>query len=414
MEWTFQSDHLWRELVWEAVADNFRITLNKICCMLKPEVFGNCHAVEPIGSTSPLDGDMMMINCDSNATDSVDWSVGLVDKLDGNNGSDASFQYTNPKGSKQPVQKKDKLVEIGGLDASFQYTNPKHSNQPVQKKKHDVEGVISFVENGELDISYQDKLLSVQPQPLLIVPSKPNESENFTFDCKSRGHSNNPLTKRNNDWERVDNMIDYRAESCFDAIIEYALISSGNSRPSNPLTENVGNPLKKLTEKVRKHLSYLGWEIEFMNKDASRFRYTSPEGKTYLSLRQVYQDLHQLAVEIYSPISPDDHRSVLSTYEDLEFPPVELQMNDLLCPLIEKPQPSEGKCTVPCLGDRVDIDGEYFPHAVVQYYFHGLDRKDAVQVSNLKSQAKKHLIFMGWTIWFSNRRGRREFRYLSP
>ena len=91
-------------------------------------------------------------------------------------------------------------------------------------------------------------------------------------------------------------MIDYRAESCFDAIIEYALISSGKSRPSNPLTENVGNPLKKLTEKVRKHLSYLGWEIEFMNKDAPRFRYTSPEGKTYLSLRQVCQDLHQLAV----------------------------------------------------------------------------------------------------------------------
>ena len=371
-EWTFQSDHLWRELVREAVADNFRITLNKMCCMMKPEVF---------------DGDMMMINCDSNATDSVDWSIGLVDKLVENGGSDAIFQYTNPKGSKQPIQKKDKLVEIGGLDASFQYNNPKHSNQPVQKKKHDVEGVISFVENGGLDISYQDKRMSVQPQPLLIVPSKPNESENFTFDCKSRGHSNNPLTKRNNDWERVDNMIDYREESCFDAIIEYALISSGKSRTSSPLTENVGNPLKNLTEKVRKHLSYLGWEIEFMNKDASRFRYTSPEGKTYLSLRQVCQDLHQLAVEIYSPVSPDDHRSVLSTYEDLELPPVELQVNDLLCPVIEKPQPSEGKCTVPCLGDRVDIDGEYFSHALLQYYFYGLDRKDAVQVSNLKSQA---------------------------
>ena len=68
--------------------------------MMKPEVFGNCHAVEPIGSTSPLDGDMMMINCDSNATDSVDWSIGLVDKLVENGGSDAIFQYTNPKGSK--------------------------------------------------------------------------------------------------------------------------------------------------------------------------------------------------------------------------------------------------------------------------------------------------------------------------
>ena len=121
------------------------------------------------------------------------------------------------------------MVEIGGLDASFQYTNPKHSNQPVQKKEHDVEGVISFVENGGLDISYHDKLMSVQPQPLLIVPSKPNESENFTFDCKSRGHSNNPLTKRNNDWERVDNMIDYRQNPALMQLLNMHLFLLGRA-----------------------------------------------------------------------------------------------------------------------------------------------------------------------------------------
>ena len=302
VEWTFQSDSLWRELVQEAVAENFGITLNNICCMLKLEVLGNCHDVEPIGSTSPLDGDMMMINGDANATDSVNCSVRLVDKL----------------------------VENGGSDASFQYTNKKSSNQPVLKK-HDV-GVISFVENGELDMPYQCKVVSVQPQPPLIEPSKPNESENFTFDYKSRRLSN----------------------------------------------------------------------------------YTSPEGKTYRSVGQVCQDLHQPVVGIDSPISQDDQRSVLSPFEDLEFAPVELQVDDLSCPLIEKPQASEGKYTVPCHHDRVDIDDEYCPQAVVQYYFHGLDRKDVVLGSNLKSKAKKHLSFMGWTIWLSNRRGRRDMRYLSP
>ncbi|CBI15934.3 unnamed protein product, partial [Vitis vinifera] len=309
-EWTCPSNALWRELVREAIADNFRITLNKICSMLKPEV----------------------------------------------------FQYTDPKCS---------------------------SNQHVQEK-HEVDGVIPFVENSGLDMPYRDKEMSVQPQPLLVIPSKPNKLENFTFDCKSEGYSNNPSANRKNDWRRVDTDILHGAESCFDAIIEYALISSGKRKPPNSLTEN-----------VRKHLSYLGWKIEFMNKDFPRFRYTSPEGKTYLSLRQVCQDLRRPDAGIDSPISQDDQRSLLSPYDDLAFPLVKLQVNDLSSQLIEKSQVSKGKWTVPSHDDRVDIDHEYCPQAVVNYYFLGLDkkehhsRKDDIRSLNLKSKAKKHLSFMG-------------------
>ncbi|KAL6341095.1 hypothetical protein AAG906_032210 [Vitis piasezkii] len=380
-EWTCPSNALWRELVREAIADNFRITLNKICSMLKPEVLANCHAVELIRGISPLDGSMMMTNNDANATNSGDYSIGLVDKL----------------------------VENGGLATRFQYTDPKcSSNQHVQEK-HEVDGVIPFVENSGLDMPYRDKEMSVQPQPLLVIPSKPNKLENFTFDCKSEGYSNNPSANRKNDWRRVDTDILHGAESCFDAIIEYALISSGKRKPPNSLTEN-----------VRKHLSYLGWKIEFMNKDVPRFRYTSPEGKTYLSLRQVCQDLRRPAAGIDSPISQDDQRSLLSPYDDLAFPLVKLQVNDLSSQLIEKSQVSKGKWTVPSHDDRVDIDHEYCPQAVVNYYFLGLDkkehhsRKDDIRSLNLKSKAKKHLSFMGWTFWYAYRRGKREMRYFSP
>ena len=57
-------------------------------------------------------------------------------------------------------------------------------------------------------------------------------------------------------------------ESCSDPITEYALGSAGYKRPPNVLKEN-----------VRKHLSYLGWRIEFTNKDMPRYRYISPQGK---------------------------------------------------------------------------------------------------------------------------------------
>ncbi|RVW56592.1 hypothetical protein CK203_086750 [Vitis vinifera] len=74
-EWTCPSNALWRELVREAIADNFRITLNKICSMLKPEMLANCHVVEPIRG---------------------DYSIGLVDKLVENGGLATRFQYTDP------------------------------------------------------------------------------------------------------------------------------------------------------------------------------------------------------------------------------------------------------------------------------------------------------------------------------
>ncbi|RVW56593.1 Increased DNA methylation 1 [Vitis vinifera] len=214
--------------------------------------------------------------------------------------------------------------------------------------------------------------MSVQPQPLLVIPSKPNKLENFTFDCKSEGYSNNPSANRKNDWRRVDTDILHGAESCFDAIIEYALISSGKRKPPNSLTENV------------------------------------------------CQDLRRPAAGIDSPISQDNQRSLLSPYDDLAFPLVKLQVNDLSCQLIEKSQVSKGKWTVPSHDDRVDIDHEYCPQAVVNYYFLGLDkkghhsRKDDIRSLNLKSKAKKHLSFMGWTFWYANRRGKREMRYFSP
>ncbi|XP_034687735.1 uncharacterized protein LOC117916041 isoform X2 [Vitis riparia] len=196
---------------------------------------------------------------------------------------------------------------------------------------------------------------------------------------------------RKSGWTRFDADILHGTESCSNAIAEYALSSAGYRRPPNALTEN-----------VRKLLSHLGWKIEFMNKDMPRFRYTSPQGKTYQSLRQVCLDLGGPAMRTDCQISQDEQRTLCSSHDD-----------------VTKSQVSEQEKTDPCRDDDlIDIDREYCPHAVINYYSLGLDKKDYRRkdsvTSNLIAKAKKHLSFMGWLFWYAYKKGKRELRYCSP
>ena len=183
-------------------------------------------------------------------------------------------------------------------------------------------------------------------------------------------------------------------ESCSDPITEYALGSAGYKRPPNVLKEN-----------VRKHLSYLGWRIEFTNKDMPRYRYISPQGKTYQSLRQVCLDLGKPAMGTDSQIFPVVQKNLCSSGNDVRKSQVSKQ---------EKTGPycDEG------ISDTIDIEREYCPHAVIEYYSLGWNKKDrkrkAISTSNLIDKAKKHLSFMGWLFWYAYKKGKRELRYCSP
>ncbi|KAL5742144.1 hypothetical protein ACOSP7_028876 [Xanthoceras sorbifolium] len=165
----------------------------------------------------------------------------------------------------------------------------------------------------------------------------------------------------------------YPPEYCPDAVIKYTV-----SGPKTPKSLP-----RSLFNKVRNHLAFLGWRIECMvSDDSPKFRYTSPDGDSFFTLRQACQKLKQPARKMDSAMAQDCPKGFLGKQE-----------ND---------------------SDRDSFvdEPEYFPEAIVYWYLHGLERK--TRKPEMKSKAKKHLLAMKWIFFYTEKAGRQELRYTSP
>ncbi|PSS09497.1 Increased DNA methylation like [Actinidia chinensis var. chinensis] len=162
--------------------------------------------------------------------------------------------------------------------------------------------------------------------------------------------------------------------------------------------------------KVRKHLAYLGWKIEFaIDRTIIRMRYTSPHGKTYMSLVKACEALLEPALEIV-PFASQDKKCVSDAVSDSPFS----------SPLSEQPQASMDVHVVP--PPDIVVEPEYCPQAVVDYYSLGLLKKNdnwncyrGCKSKALGLKAKKHLSAVGWSFWYLLKAdGKKELRYSSP
>ena len=162
-----------------------------------------------------------------------------------------------------------------------------------------------------------------------------------------------------------------------------------------------------VTTNLRKHLSYLGWKIEFARFSYGiRLRYTSPDGKCYYSLVQVCQGLRGSTTEMISSIS-DNQRSLHILPDDPSSTLVLEQPEKSQCPDFS-PQ-----TVVPPHSDVLRENAEFCPQAVVDYYMHGIDRSSKSCI--LRSKARMHLSAVGWKMYYRYvGRGKRELHYTSP
>ncbi|KAK0583809.1 hypothetical protein LWI29_003372 [Acer saccharum] len=166
-------------------------------------------------------------------------------------------------------------------------------------------------------------------------------------------------------WKLADPDL-FPPEYCPDSVTKYTA-----SRPNAP------NKLwRSLFHNVRKHLVFLGWRIECTaSDDTPKFRYTSPDGELFMSLREACQKLDS--------VTPQD------------------------CPnsfLAEQENDSDG--------DSFADKPECFPEAVVYWFRNGLKKK-GVDL-DMRSKAKRHLLAMKWKFWYADKSGRQELRYTSP
>ncbi|KAL5844702.1 hypothetical protein ACOSQ4_010660 [Xanthoceras sorbifolium] len=189
--------------------------------------------------------------------------------------------------------------------------------------------------------------------------------------------------EENSMWKAAGPDVIPEPKLCPKAIAEYPSIRNTRHHP--------------LVDAVRGHLSYLGWRIEYL-RFKGLFRYISPEGKLYVSLRQICQDLGSSTGEIGAEISQDDQKK----------------------PLL----PSQGNSTGTGSSspDYQEVSGsspeeiEYYPEAVVYWYKNGLEKNRKCHL-DMRLKARKHLFALGWLCTPLRRNTGLKtfrFRYTSP
>ncbi|KAH1262960.1 Increased DNA methylation 1 [Glycine max] len=199
-------------------------------------------------------------------------------------------------------------------------------------------------------------------------------------------------------WKRLELR---NAEFCPDVINEY--IRGCGSKTVREL----------LKTKVRKHLAYLGWKIEWAEDKyfpgRGRYRYKSPDDaqdqKVYTSIIQV---LTQLQMESnMNNVQPQiDHNRMHSTNDSnlshllSDLPPNDQDV-DVCHP---KQKPSNAK---------VVVEPEFCPEAVVKYYLNASKRHHWVDKVKWRLKAKKHLLAEGWTFEYPTKK-RKTTLYMSP
>ncbi|KVI11907.1 Agenet-like domain-containing protein, partial [Cynara cardunculus var. scolymus] len=254
-----------------------------------------------------------------------------------------------------------------------------------------------------LDINkrFLDSMVDIEPsffESLAAEPFDPNHvaleeelDDNDDDDAGPPGFSNLASTKSENEvlssrsedicyqWTQMSDLcvaerdLVLEPECCPDSIFQYNEYTKGPSKPPG-----------SLIVKVRQHLLYLGWKIELKRdpfgskkSESIRYRYTSPGRKHYFSLTVLCADLCNCSSEYTS----------LGSY---------------------KPPPR----------DLLEVEPEYCPQAVVDYYSVMLEgnsefKKKDIGFRDMQSRARKHLLAVGWVMSFADELCKR-FVYLSP
>ncbi|KAL6578686.1 hypothetical protein OROMI_008902 [Orobanche minor] len=164
----------------------------------------------------------------------------------------------------------------------------------------------------------------------------------------------------------------------------------------------------------RKHLLYLGWRIHFvLDKEATRLRYSSPDGDSFYSLPQVCVKLGHvrrgLGPDSSIPKMPKLSRKITVRYTHVRSS--RSSERSVSSPIPGNSGVSGKLPELFASGGEVVIEPEYCPEAVLDYSLHGCDTDRRLRAM----KAKKHLSAIGWSFYYTLKGGiKRELRYSSP
>ncbi|KAK7385538.1 hypothetical protein VNO78_31261 [Psophocarpus tetragonolobus] len=245
-------------------------------------------------------------------------------------------------------------------------------------------------------IPLQEKEISILEEPLSPVQEiKPDAGEIM----EARNSTERKRKRRRSGSLHWKPLVLSEVESCPDVLKQYLL-----GHGSKTIRE-------LLKTKVRNHLAYLGWQIEWTDDKyfpgRGRYRYKSPDAQDQKIYSSIIQVLTHMQMESTMNIEQPqiDHDRMHTT-------------NDTNLSYLLSDQPSNGQDVDVCSPNgepshaKVEIEMGFCPQAVVKYYLNASD-KYWVDKGKWKLKAKKHLLAEGWTFEYPTNK-RRTTLYMSP
>ncbi|KAF1002954.1 uncharacterized protein LOC141699749 [Apium graveolens] len=194
-------------------------------------------------------------------------------------------------------------------------------------------------------------------------------------------------------------LADIAPKCCDDAIEVY--LNCQLSKNKDPIPHQV-------TVNMRRHLLFLGWKVEYLQKEGfRRWRYTQPDGD-----EKCFNSLIKVCEQIFS----DSAKGSRFPVDEQNRLPDDVDNTMVLTPSTEKFQGCNNELVIknsPAMSEFV-----YCPQAVINY--HSLEVKETVHPKDhdkhkdMQLKAKNHLSAVGWKLTTANRNGKKESRYRSP
>ncbi|XP_021855185.1 uncharacterized protein [Spinacia oleracea] len=278
--------------------------------------------------------------------------------------------------------------DVPPKDIDFQDVDLMRENDAAVTTIGDLCGTAELATELQDSALTNNQVVPVQPMALSIICSgqtgfgvntRPSAAES-QFCNNSKPDEKKQLRKSKRKLQFDDhNELSIESEYCPQSMYDYAQ----QDRPAN-----------SLTRKVRRHLRYLGYQIEQCD-NLKTVRYTSPEGRTYYNLRLCVNYEKKEAEK--SSLAAEDVRS-----GDLSFP-------SKLKRTLKLKVSNRGKVL------NLNIEPKYCPEAVSKYV-RASETKCTLKARNeMQDEARGHLSAMGWKFWPQAKKDKKdEWRYDSP
>lgn len=392
-EWTSPMNDLWKVLVMEVIDENLDVTLKEML-----QVFEiSSTAGSELGKTNVCINKNPLVNL-------VDFDAIAI------TGESVKSDVIIRNGSNQENAFDscglvvEELLKRDGLNAEVLDSGQISTNIHLAHGESQVDNKTKKKISNNLRFYRHDEALSMLPEASSSIASDTegfsgasgavsdqrlsnvkHKNVNKQLKCSGRGSSLQ--------WVSLSATIFPDAALRPDAVTGYSFL--GNEKPSQAWLEN-----------ARMHLLYIGWKIE-CRKDKAVFRYTSPDGKCFYSLRQVCKLLEEPTTETPPSISKTEMRNTNESCHMM-----------LSSKVLEQRERSSNSKN--CFRTTLDCSGavlgkpELLHKAVVDYY--NLTQLGIIRVKQkfeMQSKARRHLFSLGWNLVVSNG-NRQRWYYTSP